>query len=146
MTTHRFPGRSLTLLWLLALVLPVAAQAPRAATSAKHSLWKVDGKRNTVYLLGSIHVLKPENYPLPAPMETAFTNSQVVVFETDMEEMEKGEVQTKMLSKAKLAEGETLSQQLSPEVYANFTKHLETAGLPEMMFAQFKPSMAAITL
>ena len=33
------------------------------ATVSKHSLWKVQGKQNTLYLLGSIHVLKKEDYP-----------------------------------------------------------------------------------
>jgi uncharacterized protein YbaP (TraB family) len=133
-------------LLLLALVLPIASQAPRTATTTRHSLWKVQGKRNAVYLLGSVHVLKPENYPLPAVMESAFTNSPVVVFETDMGEMEKGETQMKLLGKAQLPAGETLAGQMSPELYAQFTKHLETAGLPELMFSQFKPSMAALML
>ena len=129
---------------LLAFALPVLAQAPRASVATRHSLWKIEGTKSTVYLMGSVHVLKPENYPLPAPLESAFTNSQIAVFETDMGEMEKSETQTKLLSKAQLPAGETLADQLSPEVYAQFTKHLETAGLPAMMFTQLKPSMAAI--
>jgi uncharacterized protein YbaP (TraB family) len=131
---------------LLAFTLPVLAQAPRASTATRHSLWKIEGTKSTVYLMGSVHVLKPENYPLPAPLESAFTNSQIVAFETDLGEMEKGETQMKVLAKAKLPEGETLENQLSPEVYAQFTKHLDSAGLPAMVFSQFKPSMAAIML
>jgi uncharacterized protein YbaP (TraB family) len=146
MKTRRFPGTGFALIYSLAFILPVLAQAPRTATSTKHSLWKVEGTKNTVYLLGSVHVLKAENYPLPTVIESAFTNSQIVVFETDMGEMEKGETQMKMLAKARLPEGETLADQLSPELYRQFVKHLESTGMPEIMFTQFKPSMAAMTL
>jgi uncharacterized protein YbaP (TraB family) len=135
-----------TFAFALLLVLPVAAQTPRAATTTHHSLWKVEGKRNTVYLMGSIHVLKAENYPLPAALDGAYTNSQVVVFETDIDEMEKPEAQMKLLAKAQLPEGKTLADEISPELYEQFTKHLQSAGLSPVMFSTFKPSMAALTL
>jgi len=35
-------------------------------------------------LLGSVHVLKKEDYPLPAPIEAAFSDSKTAVFETDI--------------------------------------------------------------
>jgi uncharacterized protein YbaP (TraB family) len=60
--------------------------------------------------------------------------------------MEKGETQMKLLGKAQLPAGETLAEQLPAGLYAQFTKHLEAAGLPEMMFAQMKPPMAAMML
>ena len=128
------------------LLSPLSAQPARPADSARHSLWKVEGKRNTVYLLGSVHVLKAENYPLPAAMESAYTNAAMAVFETDIDSMNQAEVQVKILNQARLPEGETLSQQLSPAVYKVFSNHLQEAGLPVEMFSQFKPTLAAITL
>jgi uncharacterized protein YbaP (TraB family) len=50
------------------------------------------------------------------------------------------------MSKARLPEGESLSQELSPEVYRSFTNHLQEEGLPAVVFDQFKPSIAAVTL
>jgi uncharacterized protein YbaP (TraB family) len=130
----------------LALGLPVLAQQSRPATAARHSLWKVEGKHNTVYLLGSVHVLKAEDYPLAREMEAAYTNAVVVAFEADIDAMQKSDVQTKLLTKARLPGGETLAQQLSPALYARFTNHLEEVGLPPQFVAQFKPSLAALTL
>jgi uncharacterized protein YbaP (TraB family) len=60
--------------------------------------------------------------------------------------MEQMATQIKLLSKARLPEGETLSHDLSPAVYARFTNHLNEAGLPLVMFDMFKPAMAAMTL
>src|SRR5207249_1398026 len=109
-------------------------------------LWKVPGKENSVYLLGSVHVLKKEDYPLPAPIEAAFTNSRIVVFETDIEAIEKPEVALKLATKGQLPTGETLSGQLSAPVYAAFSNHIEKTGMPAQLFDPLSPAMAAIAL
>src|SRR5205807_776659 len=116
------------------------------ATATHHSLWKVQGKTNAVYLLCSVHVLKETNYPLPAPIEQAFTNSQIVVFETDMAAMEDPALAMKMMAKGSLPEGQTLEQQLSPELYKAFQKHVEESGIPSAVMDKLTPAMAAMTL
>lgn len=132
----------------LALSLTQAVRAQTAVTNAptRHCLWEVAGGSNTVYLLGSIHLLKPENYPLAAPLEAAFSNSPIVVFETEMDKMDEPETQQQLLSKAMLPPGQTLSGELSPKIFASFSNHVAAAGFPLFTFERFKPSMAAITL
>jgi len=134
------------LLLTLGLASAGAAQPQTAGTTALHSLWKVQGKSNVVYLMGSIHVLKAENYPLPAPLEAAFTNSQIAAFETDIAAMSDPQLAFKMMSKGRLPEGETLPQQLSPEIYSMFTNHLKETGLPAEMFEHFTPALAAMMI
>jgi hypothetical protein len=138
----------LPVLALLSLTLScafsLAAQQPAKAT-ARHSLWKIEGA-NTVYLLGSIHLLKESNYPLPAVIESAFTNSQIAVFETDVSELEQPEAQLKLMTKARLPEGETLKDQLSAQTYAQFLEQTRRLEVPDLVFAQFKPSLAAVML
>lgn len=124
----------------------LAAQEARTAAGTRHSLWKVQGKQNTVYLLGSIHLLKKENYPLPPAIEAAFTNSSVVVFETDMSLTEDLTVAMGLLSKGQLPEGQTLKDVLSPDVYQSFTNHANASPMPLEMLARFTPGMAAATI
>ncbi len=125
---------------------PLAAQDSPGATTNRHSLWKVQGQSNVVYLLGSIHLLKPENYPLAAPLESAFSNSPVAVFETDVEKMEDPQVQIKLMTKAQLPAGETLQQHLSAQTYAAFANQASQSGLPMEMLQSMKPAMAAMLL
>ncbi len=99
-----------------------------------------------VYLLGSIHLLKSTDYPLPPVIESAFTNSQVAAFETDIGELEGPLIQLKLLSKASLPEGETLKQHLSASVYASFSNHVAELGMPMLIFDRLKPSLAAATV
>jgi uncharacterized protein len=126
---------------------PVCAQeAHPVAAATRHSLWKVEGQHNTVYLLGSIHLLRKEDYPLAAPIEAAFTNAQIAVFETDVDKMQEPEVQSKIIGKAQLPEGETLQTDLTPQTYAAFTNHVAKSGLPPAMFDTLKPLIAATAL
>ena len=135
---------------LFVCLLAGLATTPRAAESvkptARHSLWKVPGKTNAVYLFGSIHFLKKDFYPLPAPIEDAFRNSQTVVFETDLAELEDLKTQFKLLQLGQFPAGETLEKNISKETYAKLQAKLKgTAGLNTML-DQFRPWMAAVTL
>ena len=130
---------------------PARAQAPAAKdaaakTTEHHSLWKIEGKPAVVYLLGSVHVLKAEDYPLAEPIEKAFSNSDVVAFETDVAALEDPALAMKMLGKMQLPEGKTLETELSPEVYQQFQKHVAESGTPEIMFQKMKPAMAAMMI
>ena len=122
------------------------AQPAKPSSATKHSLWKVQGKENAVYLLGSIHLLKKEDYPLPVPLEAAFSDSKIAVFETDIAGMENPELVMKLTAKGQLPEGETLRTRLSPPVYAAFSNYVQKAGMPVELFDSITPAMAAIML
>jgi len=138
--------------WIISLVclsvLPPlqAQQKPISTAKTLHSLWKIEDAHNSVYLMGSIHTLKQENYPLPAIFDSAFNDSQIAVFETDVDKMDSADVAAKMLSKAQLPEGQSLQQVLSKDTYNQFIQHAQKAGLPELLFTRLQPAMAAIML
>ena len=135
---------------ILLLLAPVNQTAGAGAAGARNRtlipLWKVAGPNCTVHLLGSIHFLKVENYPLAGPIESAFTNARIAVFEADMEEMETADAMLKLMSKGQLPPDQSLRELLSADVYTNFLRHAQSAGLPEAMFQRLKPSFAAITV
>jgi uncharacterized protein YbaP (TraB family) len=132
---------------VLSFVLPICAKdAPAAAATTKHSAWLVKGEKCSVYLLGSVHVLKSEHYPLPAVFESAFSNASIVVFETDLDEMMKLDTQRSLLTKAQLPDGQTLKDVLTEKTYADLLAWLKENQVPEMMFASMRPGMVAMTL
>jgi uncharacterized protein YbaP (TraB family) len=122
------------------------AQPTFRQPAAQHCLWKAQGASNVVYLLGTIHLLKATDYPLPAVIESAFTNSQIAVFETDLDKLESPEGQAMMMSKISLPEGQTLKQNLSPKVYDSLSKHAAEVGMPISALEQFRPAAAVMTL
>jgi uncharacterized protein YbaP (TraB family) len=136
--------RFCALLLFLTLSSSVSVFADGAVDKAvsKHCLWEVQGKSNVVYLVGSIHLLKAEDYPLAAPIESAFTNSRVAAFETDISQMEGLEAMQQILTKAQLPDGATLEKELTPETYRELTNHVFHAGIPLFLIQSLKPVMA----
>src|SRR5688572_8192362 len=65
-----------TIFAVLAFVLlqhaPILQAQQVAKPQTKHCLWKVQDRTNAIHLLGSIHFLKKEFYPLPKPIEDAY--------------------------------------------------------------------------
>ncbi len=134
------------LLLALALTWPAPAPAVSRPVGARHCLWKIQGEHNHLYLLGSIHLLKPENYPLPAALELAYSNSPVVVFETDLGKLDTPAAQQRLLRDAELPPAETLRQQLAPDAYERLHQLLRDAGLPDDTLDRLKAAVAAVAL
>lgn len=125
----------------LALVLTLSGAVHSSGGSLP--LWKVEGGQSTVWLLGSVHFLKASDYPLPAAIEAAYEESDVVVFETDMDALSSPNIQFELIAKGRLPEGEQLQDHLSEKTYAKLMQHAEESGLPAFMLDPLKPSLAA---
>jgi uncharacterized protein YbaP (TraB family) len=126
----------------LALALCALALPGRAGTPL-HSLWELHGRHNTVYLLGSIHVLRPQDYPLAPELLAAYANSKGLVMEINLGDIDSAEVQTEMLSGAMLPEGRTLSDVLGARRYAHAQSLAHEVGVDLSTFDQFAPWFAA---
>ena len=101
------------------------------------------GKHNTVYLLGSIHVLRPEDYPLAPAVLHAYSDAKALLMEINLDEIDSAQVQGEMLSGAMLPEGKTLPVVLGPQRYAHAASLAHDAGVDLSMFDQFAPWFAA---
>ena len=122
------------------------AQQHQPAAVQKNCLWEVKGSSNKVFLLGSLHVLKSDAYPLASAIDSAYSTSPIVVFETDIGGMADPAVQTRMLSMGLYPEGQSLFQNISTEMRNDLQKRMADLGLPLEQFARFKPWLLAVTL
>lgn len=113
---------------LCALLLP-AAHADQPATDAKRPLlWKVSDADNAVYLLGSFHLLKEEDYPLPAEVDRAFDDSASLLFEIDPAAMTAPESVAVMQKYMAYDNGETLSTVLPKATLARLSTLVSAGG------------------
>jgi uncharacterized protein YbaP (TraB family) len=117
-----------------------------AAAQTKHSLWKVQGQTNTIYLFGSIHFLKKDFYPLPRPIEDAYKQSQMVAFEADLDEMQSPQGMLKILAQSTYTDGTTLKDHVSKETYDKVRSHIGDNALVGNALDAMKPWMVAVTL
>jgi uncharacterized protein len=125
----------------------VVTTTPLSAQTGKNFLWKVEDASGAVaYLLGSLHVLTPEWYPLSATINKAYAESKTLVEEVDIDETNDPAVMMSALAKAMLTDGKTLDQIVAPEVFAEVKRRVEKSGLPMMAIQRMKPWLVAITL
>ena len=127
---------------------PAAAQAPQLVpASHKHFMWMVKGASGPpTFLVGSLHLLSPEYYPLSAEIEQAFKQSTVLIEEVDLDEMTNPAVAMPLIGKAMFLDGRTLDQVIAPELYKMVIERGEKAGLPVEALQRMKPWMAAASL
>jgi len=131
----------------LAIAVAVAAAALADVHAASRNfIWKVSGKQNAIYLVGSIHMLTKDYYPLNPALDSAFKDSDLLVEEADLGEMLGAESQMSVLLRGRLPSDQTLDKVVSPETYAQVSKHITAHGLPMELLKQFKPWMLALMI
>src|ERR1700688_3840448 len=129
-------------LLVAALVLWTCALPSRADTPL-HSLWELHGKHNTVFLLGSIHVLRPGDYPLSPAVMQAYADSKSLLMEINLADMDMEELQAEMLASATLPEGQSLPGVLGPTRYSRAESLAREVGVELSTFDGFAPWFAA---
>lgn len=122
------------------------AQEDLQVKGRKTFLWSIETGKNTVYLLGSLHILKSNSFPLGVEIEDAYMDSKKIVLETDLDSINNPEFQAKMITLGLYPEGQTLAQNVSRETYRLLEKKLVAVGLPVAHFNRFRPWVSALAL
>ena len=97
-------------------------------------------------MIGSVHVLSKDFYPLSPALETAYKSSDLLVEEVDMGEMLAPGAQMQLLSRGLLTGEQSLDKVLTPATYALLAKKLAEVGAPVEALKRMKPWMIALTL
>ena len=117
-----------------------------AGAQEKSFLWKVRAEKGSLYILGSIHFLKKENYPLKRTIEEAFGIAQKLLLEIDLRSADPATVQRLTLEKGLNRDGTTLQQKISPETYSLAEQHAKELGVDIRALSSFKPWLVALTM
>jgi len=131
---------------LSVIALGVLALLADASAATRNFYWKATGPRGTVYLVGSVHLLTKDYYPLNPALDAAFKESTRLVEEVDMGEMGSSTAQLQLLSRGMLPAGQTIDAIVSPATMTLVNKTAADLGLPPGPLKQFKPWMLALTL
>jgi len=117
------------------------------AAEAKSLLYKVSSKNSTVYILGSIHLAKPELYPLKQAITNAYNNSDVLVVEVDPSSQESvTTMQNSMVTSGVYSQGKTLRTELSSKTYGVLKRYTQKTGIPLQVMEQMKPWVVMLQL
>src|SRR6266404_2467408 len=128
------------LLFALAAFFGCAIGAANAA-----SVWKVSSASGgVIYLGGSIHALRNQDYPLPPAYNRAFEASGSMALEVD----EKAVVEaSKSIAKAgEYPRNDSLKNHVDPRTYAYLKKLFGLLDVPEQKFSHYRPWYLALLL
>jgi uncharacterized protein YbaP (TraB family) len=113
-------------LFLAAATSFALSAMPARAELAKPFLWELSKGDKTVTLFGSLHVGKPDFYPIPEPVQKRFDDAKVLAVEADVTVPETQQACSKMA-----ATSEKLETILSADDYAALLGYVRAAGIPD---------------
>ena len=109
-------------------------------------LWEVEGTSNRMYLLGSIHFLRAQDYPLPTAITDALADVDVVVMELDLSAVDPLEMQVTMLSLASDPQGRTLETLLGARTYRKARELAAEIDIDLTIMQPFEPWYATLQI
>jgi len=129
---------------ILAIGGSLASIQSAFAYPQKSFLWKVQSSHSTVYLLGSIHFLKENVYPLNQTIEKAYESSDKLVVEANINDLDK--LDLKMLAdKAFYKKDDNIEKHVSPETYRLINKESKRLDMPIELIRMQKPWFLALS-
>jgi uncharacterized protein len=131
---------ALAWLWLL----PVAALADSAGHPV--TMWMAEGTSNRVYLLGSVHLLRAQDHPLPQVIDDVYNDAETLYMELDMDDIDPLLMQATINQLGMLDEGTSLQDVMGDDLYAEARAMAAELEIPLEMLERTEPWLAAITI
>jgi uncharacterized protein len=119
--------------------------APAVATiNADPALWVIKDADTTIYLFGTVHVLKDNIKWFDGGVKAAYDASSEVVFELDLSNPQA--LQGAVMKLALDPDGPALTQKLGPDLAASLGQALKDIGLPIAAFEKFEPWVLPVVM
>lgn len=125
----------------LILILPLAAVA---GPEQRGLVYAVQSEEVTMYVAGSIHVLREDDYPLPAVLSEVYGKSDALIMEIDLDDLDPLESAALIRSLAMAPIGSDLRSLMGE---ASFNRSMESAlalGVDLERFGEVRPWFAAL--
>ncbi len=131
---------ALAWLWFL----PLAALADSGGQPV--TMWMAEGASNRVYLLGSVHLLRKQDHPLPRVIDDVYADAETLYMELDMDDLDPLLMQATINRLGLLDEDTSLRDVMGDELYAEAAAAATELDIPLQMLERAEPWFAAITV
>ncbi len=111
---------------------------------AEPALWAIEDKDSTIYLFGTVHVLKPDTKWRSAKIDKALTDSGDLTLE--IVGADDPATMQPLILKYGLDPANPLSSKISAEKYKHATEVAQAGGVPPQALNMMRPWLAAVSL
>ena len=131
-------------IWLSLLL----AGCPALAAENGHpvSMWQIEGASNSIYLLGSIHMLREQDHPIPSVIYAAYREAEALIMELDMDDIDPVAEQALATELGLIHDGRTLRDLMGPERYAEAESLAAELQIPLRLLDRSEPWYAAVNV
>lgn len=119
---------------------------PRKGTPGPSSVWVAEKDGHHIYLAGTIHLLREEDYPLPAVFDQAYADSSKVVFELPPGSDNDGAIALRMRQMGTYPGDDELSQHISETTMKKVQAWGAKNGFTASSLAKLRPWFLALTI
>lgn len=131
-----------------ASISPALAKEPAAPVQdivdAHPALWVVKDDDTTIYLFGTIHLMKPGIRWFEGPVRSAYDGAQQIVLE--VASTDDADDQSKIMRRAMAIDAPTITSRLPEASREKYLTALSSHGLAPILFDRVKPWFATLTL
>ena len=138
-------GGFLAFLFVLFLLNSFVYAQNNVPGNQKSFLWKVQSKTGAVYILGSVHFLKKDMYPLSSKIEDSFQKADALVVEANVNEANQNDMD-KLMKNALYPETDTIEKHLSKETYELLKAKTNEFNMPSGVINRQKPWFLSLML
>ena len=122
------------------------AAADKPKTSGPSSVWAAEKDGHTIYLAGTIHLLREKDYPLPDVFEQAYKDSRRLVFELPPDSEGNGEIILRMRKLGSYPEGAQLGDQVGADTLKRVQEWADKNDYPMSVIKRCRPWFLALTI
>ncbi len=130
---------------MICLIMAAGRVAPQS-TGHLVSMWQINGASNRIYLLGSVHVLRQQDYPIPTAIEKAYQDAEILIMEIDVDDLDPIEMAGMVNELGVIKDGSTLQEIMGPSLYEEAADYASQLDIPFLMLTQTEPWLADITI
>lgn len=113
---------------------------------AETTLFEVSKGDQRILLGGTIHLLHPDDFPLPEAFDAAYREADSLYLETDLAAIQTPKFGQQMMQAMMYPPGKTLNTELSPEVWQALEHYSQKHQFPVQQFMGFDPAFVGMVM
>ena len=126
--------------WLIVAGALLACLGPVQAVP----LWEIEGTDNRILMLGSVHLLRADDYPLPEVLDQAYRDADIIVLELALDELDPVSMQQTFATYGRDPEGRSLDEWLGSSDWQKAQQLSAELGIDLNLLRDWEPWFVAM--